>query len=233
MMQRKKKKIKTIFTIGILFVILILTKTFTETSNINNQTPIIVADPFTNVKKYSPQIEEELAKYDLEKYTVVLIALMQQESRGEGGDPMQASESAGLEPNEIDNPKESIKQGVQYFQRVVQYGNEKKVDFPTILQSYNMGLGYINYIAEHGGKHSEALAKKFSLIQVKKNPNVFDCGGNKNNFRYPYCFGDFTYSSKVSKNIELISDRLSANVSEQTSNAMGMDYFRRKESRLE
>ncbi|MED0673390.1 lysozyme family protein [Aneurinibacillus aneurinilyticus] len=33
---------------------------------------------------------------------------MYQESRGEGGDPMQALESAGLPPNTIDDPKRSI-----------------------------------------------------------------------------------------------------------------------------
>ena len=69
-----------------------------------------------------------------------------------------------------------------------------------------MGMGYITYIADHGRTHTEELAKKFSMLQVKKSPNVYNCGGDKNNFRYPYCYGDFTYSTKVEKNIELISD---------------------------
>lgn len=226
-MQLKKKNVQTIVGLCIIFLLLIVTKQLTEK---DNQQPMIVADPFTNVKKYSPLIEEELTKYELENYTIVLVALMQQESRGEGSDPMQSSESAGLAPNTIDNPKESIEQGVKHFQQVVQYGLDQKVDFATIIQSYNMGMGYISYIAKHGKQHSEELAKEFSMIQVKKNPSVYNCGGDKDNFRYPYCFGDFTYSSKVTKNIDLITNSLSTNDKEQTSEALTMDYDRRKES---
>ena len=201
-----RKKIKSLVNICILLIVLILIKQWTEISNIDDHNTLIVDDPFTNVKKYKPLLENELKKYELEEYTDVLMALMQQESRGKGGDPMQSSESAGLAPNEIKDPKESILQGVQHFHRVFTYGQEKKVDFATIIQSYNMGISYITYIADHGGTHTEELAKKFSMIQVKKNPNVYNCGGDKNNFRYPYCYGDFTYSTKVEKNIELISD---------------------------
>ena len=140
---------------------------------------------------------------------------MQQESRGKGGDPMQSSESAGLAPNTITDPMESIQYGVKHFQRVVAYGKEKNVDFPTIIQSYNMGIGYINFIAENGGKHSEELAKKFSMIQVEKNPELYNCGGNTDNFRYPYCYGDFSYSAKVTKNIEALANSFPALVSEK------------------
>jgi hypothetical protein len=202
----KRKKIKSLVNICMLLIAIILVKQWTASSNIDNQSTLIIDDPFTNVKKYRPLLQEELKKYELEEYTDVLMALMQQESRGKGGDPMQSSEAAGLAPNEITDPKESIIQGVQHFHRVFTYGKEKKVDFLTVIQSYNMGMGYITYIADHGGTHTEKLAKKFSMLQVKKNPNTYNCGGDKNNFRYPYCYGDFTYSTKVEKNIELISD---------------------------
>lgn len=152
---------------------------------------------FSNVRSYKPIVKKALAQYDLQKYTVVLLALMQQESRGRGGDPMQSSESAGLAPGTIQNPKKSIRQGVEHFYNVLKYGRRKGVDFPTMIQSYNMGIGYINYVAKHGGEHSKELAKKFSLIQVRQNPDLYDCGGDKDNFRYPYCYGDFTYSAKV------------------------------------
>ena len=199
-------KIKTFIGICALLIIIILIKQYTETSNIDPNTDLIVNDPFTHVKQYSPLIEAELKEYKLEQYTDVLVALMQQESKGKGGDPMQSSEAAGLSPNEIEDPKESIKQGVKHFNQVLTYGNEKRVDFPTIVQSYNMGIGYITFISKNGGKHTEELAKKFSMIQVKKNPTTYNCGGDENNFRYPYCYGDFTYSTKVEKNMEMISN---------------------------
>ena len=57
------------------------------------------------------------------------MALMQQESRGKGGDPCNPLKYQQVAPNEIKDPKESILQGVQHFQRVFAYGKEKKVDF--------------------------------------------------------------------------------------------------------
>ena len=74
-----------------------------------------------------------------------------------------------------------------------------------MIQAYNMGIGYIDYVAKNGGKHSEELAKRFSMIQVEKNPQTYNCGGDENNFRYPYCYGDFTYSTKVAKHMETIT----------------------------
>ncbi len=164
------------------------------------------------VAKYTPVIKKELEKIDLEEYTVTVAALMMQESKGKGGDPMQASESLGLAPNTIQDPQKSIQQGVKYFQQVISYGEKMQVDFPTVIQSYNMGIGYIDYVAKNGKKHSEELAKKFSKIQVDKNPQTYNCGGNKNNFRYPYCYGDFTYSTKVAKHMETISVNNPANL---------------------
>ncbi|MBV7506232.1 lysozyme family protein [Bacillus sp. sid0103] len=203
MKKRRRKKFKTFFVLFILFCALAMFQNYFQ----QQDSPLLVKnDPFADVKKYHPLIYDELAKYHLESQTTVVIALMQQESRGKGGDPMQASESAGLARNTITDPKKSIQVGVKHFQRVLNYGNKKKVDFQTIIQSYNMGIGYIDYIAKHGGKHSEELAKQFSLQQVKEKPAIYTCGGNKQNFRYPYCYGDFTYSTKVTKNIELLAD---------------------------
>jgi molybdenum cofactor biosynthesis enzyme len=168
------------------------------------------------VAEYTPLIHEELEKVDLDEHTVTVAALMMQESRGKGGDPMQASESAGMAPNTINDPVQSIQQGVKHFQRAVKYGEQKQVDFPAVIQAYNMGIGYIDFVAKNGGKHSEELAKKFSMIQVEKNPQTYNCGGDKNNFRYPYCYGDFTYSTKVAKHIETISVEGSTGLEELT-----------------
>jgi Lysozyme-like len=201
-MKRRRKKLKTIFVLLMLFCVLAMLQTYFQ-----QRTPHTVkSDAFADVKKYSPLIHNELEKYHLESYTTVLIALMQQESHGKGGDPMQASESAGLARNSITDPKQSIQVGVKHFQHALTYGNQKKVDFPTIIQAYNMGIGYIDYVAQRGGKHSEDLAKQFSLLQVQKKPNLYTCRDNKNNFRYPYCYGDFTYSTKVTKDVHSLAD---------------------------
>jgi hypothetical protein len=155
---------------------------------------------------YQPKISNELKKYKLNEFTPILLAIMDQESHGKGKDPMQSSESAGLKRNEINNPQDSIKQGVYHFAEMYKYGTKRKVDLDTIIQSYNMGPGYINFVAKHGFKHSEKLAKSYSETQVRKFPSRYTCGHNKLNFRYPYCFGDFSYSQKVNDRLPTIKD---------------------------
>ncbi|MEZ2656887.1 lysozyme family protein [Aneurinibacillus aneurinilyticus] len=102
-MKRIKRWIGMLFILtGILFIgvflIAIVNQDTSPLSNINK---------YEKVKRYDV-LRAELRKYQLEEYTHVLLALMYQESRGEGGDPMQVSESAGLPPNTIDDPKRSI-----------------------------------------------------------------------------------------------------------------------------
>src|SRR5207253_9151311 len=104
--KRRRKKANSSFV-----VLLLLLGTFLLIMFLSNKqfgTPPMKTDPFTDVKKYRSSIHNELAKYHLENYTTVLVALMQQESHGKGGDPMQASESAGLPRNTINDPSQSI-----------------------------------------------------------------------------------------------------------------------------
>ncbi|WP_422424423.1 lysozyme family protein [Bacillus sp. PSXD-155] len=159
--------------------------------------------------QFKPTIEKELEKYNLSDKTTTLLGIMYQESRGEGTDPMQSSESLGLQRNEIQDVNLSIEQGVKHFAQMYKYGIEKDVGIDAIIQSYNMGPGYIDFIAsKKTEKHSEKLAKQFSKMKVDQSPDMYTCGDNKKNFRYPYCFGDFTYTTKVKNKTKLIEDFL-------------------------
>ncbi|PLT30468.1 lysozyme family protein [Peribacillus deserti] len=208
MKKRKRKSLKPLLTMMIVLLLFTGAMRVIQVTNTKTETSSYKQDPFSGVKRYSPQINNELKKYQLQNFAPVLLALMQQESKGKGGDPMQASESAGLAPNTITSPEKSIQQGVKHFEQMLAYGKQKKVDFPAIIQAYNMGQGYINYVSAHGGKHSQKLAKQFSMLQVRKNPAVYNCRGDKNNFRYPYCYGDFTYSTKVEGHLKSIQPGL-------------------------
>ncbi|PFL45874.1 lysozyme family protein, partial [Bacillus cereus] len=106
----------------------------------------------------------------------------------------------------------SIKQGVKHFAQMYKYGTEKDVSMETIIQSYNMGPGYIDFIASQEVKqHSEDSAKNFSKMKVDQNPEMYTCGGNKKIFRYPYCYGDFTYATRVNEKAKLIEELLRKN----------------------
>ncbi|MDA1475085.1 lysozyme family protein [Bacillus changyiensis] len=160
------------------------------------------------LKDYKPLVEDKLKENGLQQYTSILLGIMYQESKGKGSDPMQSSESLGLKRNEIDDPNTSIKQGVRHFVDMYQKGQKNGVDLKAIIQSYNMGSGYIEYVAKNGGKHTEKLAKTFSKKQAKKNPELYNCGGDKDNFRYPYCFGDFSYAEKVMERTKKIEQQI-------------------------
>nr|WP_075313081.1 lysozyme family protein [Bacillus wiedmannii] len=159
--------------------------------------------------QFKPIIEKELEKYNLGDKTTTLLGIIYQESRGEGTDPMQSSESLELKRNEIQDVNLSIEQGVKHFAQMYQYGIEKDVGMDTIIQSYNMGPKYIEFIAgQQSKKHSEKLAKEFSKMKVDQNPDLYTCGDDKKNFRYPYCYGDFTYATKVKEKTKLMEDFL-------------------------
>ncbi|OLQ45676.1 hypothetical protein BHT94_14890 [Bacillus licheniformis] len=168
-------------------------------------TKTIVLERLTD---YKPLVEDELDNQGLSNYTSLILGMMYQESKGKGNDPMQSSESLGLKRNEITDPQLSVKQGIKQFTLMYKTGKEKGVDLDTIIQSYNMGAGYIDFVAEHGGTHTEELAKQYSEQQVKKNPKLYTCGGNANNFRYPYCYGDYTYAEKVKEKTKTVEESL-------------------------
>lgn len=160
------------------------------------------------VIEYKEEIENELKKYELEDMTPIVLSIMYQESKGKGTDPMQSSESAGLSRNEIDNASESIEQGVKHFAEMYKLGIKKGVDISTIVQSYNYGAGYISYVADNGLMNSEELAKEYSMSKVEANPTLYTCSGVKGDFRYPYCYGDYTYATKVMTRVSLFEEEL-------------------------
>jgi hypothetical protein len=117
-----------------------------------------------NVRRYEETVRKYAEQYGIENMTELLLAFMMQESGGNGGDPMQSSESLGLAPNSIKNPEESIRQGVKYFAQMLE---KAKGDVKLALQSYNFGGGFIDYALSRGG-YSKEVAKQYSDMMAKK-----------------------------------------------------------------
>ncbi|QEL82283.1 hypothetical protein DN407_27235 (plasmid) [Bacillus sp. JAS24-2] len=203
-----KSKKMLVFFFGSIVILISLIGLFSGNllSDINQKQSYAIEE---RLLQFKPIIEKELEKYNLGDKTTTLLGIIYQESRGEGKDPMQSSESLELKRNEIQDVNLSIEQGVKHFAQMYQYGIEKDVGMDTIIQSYNMGPKYIEFIAgQQSKKHSEKLAKEFSKMKVDQNPDLYTCGDNKKNFRYPYCYGDFTYATKVKEKTKLIEDFL-------------------------
>lgn len=113
------------------------------------------------VLKYEELVRNYAIQYGVEKYTDILMAMIMQESAGKLLDVMQSSGAAG---HTITDPTESIMVGVKYFSDAIRAADG---DVKLALQSYNFGLGFINYAKANGG-YSKENAIKFSLQQAAK-----------------------------------------------------------------
>lgn len=114
--------------------------------------------------QYAGIVEQECAKNGIPEHADVILAIIEQESGGKGGDVMQCSECIGLPPNSITDPAYSIEVGVDYFAYNLgkAYG-----DVEIALQAYNYGEAYIDYALDCGGyslenayAYSEYMADK-------------------------------------------------------------------------
>lgn len=105
------------------------------------------------VKAYAGLIQLYAAEQGIPEYTELIMAVMMQESGGQGNDPMQASECAfnTKYPNtlgSISDPEYSIDVGIQNLAACLsQAGADSPEDIDRVslaLQGYNFGSGYIS-----------------------------------------------------------------------------------------
>lgn len=113
------------------------------------------------VLAHRPTVEKYCKEFGIEEYINYILAIMQVESGGTAEDVMQSSESLGLPPNSL-STEESIKQGCKYFSELRASSESKGTDINTVIQSYNYGGGFINYVASNGKKYTYELAESFS-----------------------------------------------------------------------
>ena len=140
------------------------------------------------VLKHQPTVEKYAKEYGIEDYVNYLLAIMQVESGGTAEDVMQSSESMGLPPNSL-STEESIKQGCKYFSELLKSAESKGCDIDTVVQAYNYGGGFIDYVAGHGKKYTYELAVSFAKeksggvkVTYKNEISIKENGG----WRYKY-----------------------------------------------
>lgn len=153
-----------------------------------------------HVESVRPLVEAEAEEQGISEYTDIILAMIAQES---GGNPdvvdiMQASESmCGGEMGCISSTEESIKYGVSYFKEVLEKANN---DVLLTLQSYNFGIGFIDFANEHNdGKYSKEVAIKFSQKMFEdsgRNTELYTClrAGAR---ELDACYGDIQYVEAV------------------------------------
>lgn len=129
------------------------------------------------VKAYAGLIQLYTAEHGIPEYTELIMAVMMQESGGQGSDPMQASECAfnikyPNTPGSISDPEYSITVGIQNLAACLsQAGADGPEDIDRVslaLQGYNFGSGYISWALASYGCYSELNALEFSVMMAQR-----------------------------------------------------------------
>jgi cell wall-associated NlpC family hydrolase len=168
MIETKYKIVK--YTCGFFIFLVIIIMAIFGNGGGGGSTGTGKANVPAKISRWRPIVQEYCVKYKCPDKVDFLLALMYQEiGTTDTLDVMQSSESIGLPPNSIQDPVQSIDVGVKNFKKVLDYGNSKGVDFSTIVQSYNFGSGYIDYVSSNGKKNTKALAVSFSQKEASTN----------------------------------------------------------------
>lgn len=129
------------------------------------------------VKAYAGLVQVYAMEHGIPEYAELIMAVMMQESGGQGNDPMQASECAfntkyPKTPGGISDPEYSINIGIQNLADCLsQAGVEDPADIERIslaLQGYNFGNGYISWALANYGGYTELSAMEFSEIMARR-----------------------------------------------------------------
>jgi len=148
-----------------------------------------------HVEQYRPLIETYAKQANLEDEVETLLAIMMQESGGRGNDPMQSSERLCGEVGCITDPEQSIEQGVTYFKQTLEAA---KGDRKLAVQSYNFGVGFIDYALKHEGRYTPKIAIQFSqeMYENAQDQSIYTCK-RKEAQQYDACYGDILYVRDV------------------------------------
>ncbi len=141
-----------IFTVIICLLLFLFIVTADDEENSTSYFDFSGLNLSEEVLKHQPTVEKYAKEYGISDYVNYLLAIMQVESGGTATDVMQSSESMGLPPNSL-STEESIKQGCKYFSELLKSAEAKGCDIDTVVQAYNYGGGFIDYVAKHGKKY--------------------------------------------------------------------------------
>lgn len=149
---------------------------------------IATANVSAEVLQYRPLVERIAARYGVENYVELILAVMMQESGGRGTDPMQASESGyntrfPRGPGTITDPEYSIECGIQALRDVLtKAGCTGPADLDRIklaLQGYNYGSAYIDWAMERDGGYTKENAIAYSDMMCSRPNWHYDIYGDK------------------------------------------------------
>lgn len=132
----------------------------------NPQAPIYHGSCAKIAKKTKNYIRPILKTKGMEPYIDIIVSMVQQEStfgKGDNANWMQVNGYDG------EAGMASVKAGIDHFEGLIKKCETKKItDIKVLVQSYNFGTGYIDFVKENGGKDTLFLQESF---QYKKSPD--------------------------------------------------------------
>lgn len=133
------------------------------------------------INQWEKTVDQAVKKQNIPEYKDLALAIIMAESKGNQIDIMQSSESQFGEQNHVKNQHESIQYGVAFLAQAVKKAQTLGIkDKWAIVQSYNFGLNYLDYVSQHGNKNTLKLAERYS--KEKLAPML----GNKQQKTYRY-----------------------------------------------
>lgn len=149
---------------------------FADTGDTADNAPVLIGGQPVggSVESYRATVTQLASQYGMSDYVNLILAVMQQESGGRGGDPMQAAEGPfntryPHEPNGITDPAYSVQCGIQELHQSLQLagctGPTDTADIALALQGYNFGSGFISWAKSRGG-YTLANAQAFSQMEA-------------------------------------------------------------------
>ncbi len=148
------------------------------------------------VERYREDVLAWVKKEGMEPYLELYLAVMQQESGGNGNDVFQASESKGLAPGTL-SLQESIEQGVKYLsvmiKKAVCTSPQDLEHIRLALQGYNFGGPYIDFAVKKDGKWTQENTFAYAKKQSGGKRNT----GSRAQVLGPWHYGDQYYTAHV------------------------------------
>lgn len=179
-----------------------------------------------SVLKHKGTIIKYMRKYNIpDKYLPYILAQATQESGGKEPDIFQASESKyNGQMGMIKSAEESIEHAMKRWREIIDEIDRRKLIFSVelVLQTYNFGSGYLDWVANHGRKWTEENAESFSKhkLATLKNWNYNKYGDIhyiKNIYRYLNLERNY-------KNIQNISDATIKTVIDEAYSFLNVPY---------
>ena len=159
--MKKKKKLRLKRPFQLILAALLFLLAFSFFQLIKNQFKQENKLVSTQVLNYEDLMLKYARENDIEEYLGLLQAMMMQESGGQGNDPMQSSV--------LDDSENMVRD-------VSSLKDEKGIFLA--LQSYNYGIGYMNYVEQTDKQYTYQNAIDFSE-KCKKDYNVSVYGDSK------------------------------------------------------